>query len=222
MKSPKILIADILPEEIPTLYEGPAMDLPSGAEQNGDGSITLTLAYPKKLKFKTGQQEEMLPIDTLTFYRVTGDVARKIIAAKDKSLVGFAASARMTPARSNLIINALDAADGMTAAEVVNELLGGAGGGLPDNAVSTPDGVTLSLLFPTTDADGTEHTEFFFPRMTVAQRNQAQAQPDILDFVTGKVTGLTPKQAHDLLDKMDGADFRSVNRVVLFLFGLGR
>lgn len=218
----KPFIADELPEEIPTLYEGPAMDLPAGAVQNGDGSVTLTLAYPKTLKFKTGDQVRQEPIETLMFHRVTGEAARKIIAAKDKSTVGFAASARMTPARANLIVNALDAADGMAAAEVVTELLGGSAGGLPENATSTPDGVTLSLLFPTCDNEGTEHTELTFPRMTVGQRNQAQAQPDILDYVAAKATGLTPKQAHELLDKMDGADLRSVNRVVLFLFGIGR
>jgi hypothetical protein len=217
-----IIIADTLPEELPTLYEGPAMNLPPGAELKGDGSVTLTLAYPKTLRFRKGDAEETLPIDTLTFRRMNGAQARKIVNAKDKGVVGFSAATGVTPARANLIINALDAADGMDAAEVVNELLGGAGVGLPDNAVSTPDGVTLSLLFPVAGEDGTEHAELFFPRMTVQQRNQAQAQPDILDHVVAKVAGVSAKQARDLLDKMDGADFRSVNRVVLFLFGVGR
>ena len=141
-----IIIADTLPEELPTLYEGPAMNLPPGAELKGDGSVTLTLAYPKTLRFRKGDAEETLPIDTLTFRRMNGAQARKIVNAKDKGVVGFSAATGVTPARANLIINALDAADGMDAAEVVNELLGGAGVGLPDNAVSTPDGVTLSLL----------------------------------------------------------------------------
>jgi hypothetical protein len=213
-----ILIADTLPDEIMTFYEGPVLDLPSGAEQNADGSVTLTLDYPKALTIGA----EKLSIDKLTFHRISGADARKLIAAKNQDVVGFAASARVLASRANLIINAMDAADGMAAARVVTELVGGPITGLPDNAISTSDGVNLTLLFPVTDGEGQECANLFFPRMTVAQRNKAQAQPDILDFVTGNAAGLTPKQAHDLLDKMDGADFRSVNSVMRFLFGLGR
>lgn len=217
-----IVIADVLPDEVPMLYEGPVMDLPAGAEQNGDGSVTLTLDYPKTLTFRDGSKEVKLPIDTVTFHRISGADARKFMAAKNQSIIGFSVSAHVTAARAKLMIDAMDAADGMAAAQVVTELVGGPSNGLPENATSTPDGVTLSLLFPVSDDDGTEYTELFVPRMTVAQRNKAQAQPDILDFVVGNATKLSPKQAHDLLNKMDGADCRSVNRVVLFLFGLGR
>jgi hypothetical protein len=221
VQSPAI-IADTLPDEIPTLYEGPSLDLPAGAEQNPDGSVTLTLEYPKKLTFRAGADVREERLETLTFHRVTGADARKFIVAKDKAVVGFAACARVTPARANLIINALDAADGMAAAEVVIELLGGALAGLPDNAVSSPEGVQLTLTHPVTDAEGKETTDLFFPRMTVAQRNKVQAQPDMLDFAVSTVLKSTPKEAHDLLDRMDGADLRSVNRVMLFLFGIGR
>jgi hypothetical protein len=219
----RIVIADELPEEIPELYEGPAMDLPAGAEQQGDGSVRLTLDYPKKLRFKSGDRVREEPIGDLIFHRMTGAEGRKIIGAKNSALVGFSASARVTQARASLILNALDAADGMAASRVVTELLGGpATGGLPDDATSTPEGVRLTLLFPMSDEEGTEYTEFLFPRMTVAQRDQAQASPDVLNFVLGKVTGLTPKAAGEMLDKGDAADLRSVNRVISFLFGLGR
>ena len=218
-----LVIDGTLPAQIPTLYEGPALDLPAGAVMNEDGSVILTLDYPKTLRFSSAGQVREEPIDSLVFHRMSGSDGRRIINAKNQAVIGFAASARMTPGRSNLILNVLDAADGMAAGLVVTELLGGAAnGGLPDHAVSSPDGVKLDLLFAVTGEDGTEYTDMFFPRMTVAERNKAQAATDILDFVTGQVTGLTPKLAHDLLDKMDAADVRSVYRVIGFLFGAGR
>ncbi|HQU16623.1 MAG TPA: hypothetical protein PLO69_11050 [Gammaproteobacteria bacterium] len=216
-------IADTLPADLPVLLDGPDMDLPAGATLNPDGSVTLTLAYPKTLHYRLpGGAEKHEPIDALTFHRTTGAGWRKIKAAKNAGAAGVAVLTGMTPAKSSLVVDVLDAADGAQIGAIVLALLGGDHAGLPAQAEDLGTAVRLTLTQPLTDEDGTEWASLTFPRMSVKEQRAANASPDLSDHMLAKATGLTAAQAHALFDRLDGADARAIDLVTGFLFGSGR
>lgn len=226
MNDGPIAIGDPGPDtSVPLLTEAPPMDLPRGATLNGDGSVTLTLDYPKALKFRTPGSEFVVreePITQLVLRRLTGADVRKMIAAKNAVQMALALSSCMGLAKLSLLVQVMDATDEAAANEVVSELLGGFGPELPARAEETPEGITLKLWQPAADEEGTVHAEIAFKRLTAAQRRQAADAPNLLDWGVSLSTGMTPKLAKTLVDSMDGADAMAVNQVILFLCGSGR
>lgn len=226
MSETPIFIGDAAPDSaVPLLTNFPPMDLPPGATQNADGSVTLTLDYPKPLKFRlvgsdTVTREE--PVTELRLRRLTGADVRKMIAAKNSVTAALAFSSGLGLGKLALLQEVMDAMDDAAANIVVSELLGGMKPGLPDHAEDTAEGILLPLWQPVAAEDGTVHASILFRRLTAAQRRQASDAPNLLDWAVHLATGMTPKQAKTLVDSMDGADALAVNQVILFLCGSGR
>lgn len=222
----QIVIGDAMPDtSIPVLSDGPPMDLPTNATLNADGSVTLVFDYPCAVVYKTpgtGEVVNRVPYTSLTLRRLTGADVRKMAAAKDSAQMGLALSSGLGLAKLNLLNSVMDATDEAAAGRVVSELLGGFAAGLPPHATSTPDGVTLPLFYPCEDEAGAVHTEMVFKRLTAFQRKKIGAAPNLLDWAVAEATGLTPKLAASLVDRMDGVDAVGVNQVILFLLGSGR
>lgn len=223
----EIVIGDLTPVPAATavLTEAPPLDLPRGAELNPDGSVTMTLDYPVTLKFRLAGSDAVTreePVTQLVLRRLTGADVRKMIGAKNPSTMALSLSSGLGLAKLHTLQNVMDASDDAAAAEIVNELLGGFAAGLPAHADETPEGITLPLMYPAADEDGTVRTEISFKRLTAVQRRQAGEAPNLLDWGASMATDVSPKTAKTLVDAMDGADAMAVNRVVLFLCGSGR
>ena len=226
METDTILIGDALPDtSLPILFDGVPMDLPPSATLNHDGSVTVVLDYPKTLKYRAPGSDIVAreeAFSSLTLRRLTGLDVRKMIGAKNPVEMALSIASGLGPAKLNLLKTVMDATDETAANEVVGELLGGMKQGLPDYAEDSPEGVTLPLLRPAVDEEGTVYTSLTFKRLTAAQRKIAADAASQLDWGIALATGVTPKLAKSLVDRLDGADAMAVNQVILFLFGSGR
>jgi hypothetical protein len=226
MEPREIIVGDPQPDlSLPILQEDLALDLPSNAVLNPDGTVTVTFDYPAVLKFRQVGSEAIAREETiasLTLRRLSGVDVRKMIAAKNPTTMALALSSGLSLGKLSLLQQRMDARDEASANDVVDQMLGGLKMGLPDHATDTEDGVTLPLRVPAVAGDGTVFNELKFGRLTAAQRRQAAEAANILDWGMALATGMTPKQAQELVDGMDGADAMAVNMAVLFLLGSGR
>ena len=198
----------------------PEMDLPTGAEQQGDGSVLLILDVPVTLSSTTGVAELF---EHLVLHRLTGADMRKVLDAKDGTKTMLARSLNLAPARLALLYGKMDAADVAAATKVVAEMVG-FGEGLPEQAVKNADGsIDLPLLFPVELDDG--------PAPALKFHRLTGGDLDALKRTTGVQTLLTLlsralkkplKEIDALFDGMDGADVVAAQRVAGFLSGNGR
>ena len=220
-----IVITDTPDDGVPVLFEGPPLDLPANAEQNPDGSVTLTLKRPFELKFRPAGSEQVARVEPYTHLllrRLTGADVRKMIAAKNAADMALALSSGLGPAKLNMMRPKLDAADEGAAGEIVSELLGGMKPGLPAHAEEADDAVVLPLFKPAIDGQGMVWDRLTLKRLTAQERRQAADADNLLDWAVARATALSPKLAKGVVDDMDGADAMGVNQVILFLCGSGR
>ena len=104
----------------------PGDRLPDNAVQNADGSVTLKLQYPQKLKIKKGENVREENYEQLTFHRLNGADQRAIASASDSMLnvVAFSRSTRISQAIMNALFDMMDAADISAGAQVFSHFLG--------------------------------------------------------------------------------------------------
>ena len=104
----------------------PGDRLPDNAVQNADGSVTLKLQYPQKLKIKKGEKVREENYEQLTFHRLNGADQRAIASASDSMLnvVAFSRSTRISQAIMNALFDMMDAADISAGAQVFSHFLG--------------------------------------------------------------------------------------------------
>lgn len=219
MDEAPILITAAEPEAaIPTLWEGPPLDLPAGAALNPDGSVTVTLAHPFDLQYR--QAGDVIRSERITeavIHRMNGADMLRVMKAKDRERAAMIAALRITPARYELWAQHMDARDESLLGEVVAEIMQAGRTGLSAQAEDHGDAVTLRLLLPANDDQGTLWEEIRFPRLTVvARRRIGEADEPLVAFVQHG-TGLTPKSARALVHAMDAADVAGVMGVRGFL-----
>jgi hypothetical protein len=203
----------------------PPLDLPERAVLNDDGSVTLTFEYPCTIEYRmvgAAGVARSESFDHLVLNRLRGPDWRKIVDAKNSTNTALARSAGLSPAKLDLLMKVMDSADMGAAQRVVAELLGGMKEGLPAHAEETADGITLPLLYPATDGEGTAHSELVFKRMTAADRTAIGQAKDPMDWAIHRTTGLSPKAAKGLIDDMDAVDIMAAQEVISFLSGSGR
>lgn len=200
------------------------LDLPRNAVLNDDGSVTLTFEFPRDLQFKAvgGAVVKTEHHDHLVLRRLRGPDVVKILASKRSNETALALACGISAARVSLLLDAMDAADATAARNVVAELLGGLGDGLPAHAQPTDAGYTMPLRDPVTTDDGDQYGALSFRRLTGGDLKVIGEASDTIAISIHRACGLTIKQAKDLLALMDGADTMDVNRVIGFLAGIGR
>lgn len=191
------------------------LDLPAGAEQQADGSVTLALRYPVTVRLGAAGERA---IDQLLFQRLNGVQMRRVMTAKDPTNVTMAIATGLSPAHQHLLRAKMDASDVTAATSVIAALLD-MGEGLPDRAETNADGsITLPLLFPgTVDA-------LTLRRLTGADLDAIRRTEgaDTLITLAARATGRTPKDMGEEFDAMDAADITALQRVASFLAGIGR
>jgi hypothetical protein len=211
-------------DEIPVLREGDALDLPDGAVENSDGTITLTLSSPVTLAFRAAAAAVVQSdvIETLLFNRLTGAQARRflILGGRRGSKAAVAASTLMTEAKFALLNARIDAADQTAAFAVIAALLD-IDVDLPARATENADGTITLPLRPS--PDGAEVPDSLtFRRLTGADRDAIAVAKDTLLAGVQRATGMKLAEADALLNEIDGADVLGAHRVVLFLSTSGR
>jgi hypothetical protein len=101
--------------------------LPKEAKLNDDGSVTLTLLYPRTLKFRstTGKLREEQH-NELVFRRLSGADMNAISATSTASspIVAFAQSTRMKPAIMKGLYSIMDASDIQNGAAIIEYFFG--------------------------------------------------------------------------------------------------
>ena len=104
----------------------PGDRLPDNAVQNADGSVTLKLLYPQKLRIRKGEKVREENYEQLTFHRLNGADQRAIAAASDSMLnvVAFSRSTRISQGIMNALFDLMDAADISAGAQVFSHFLG--------------------------------------------------------------------------------------------------
>ena len=113
-------VVDLGPE-LPPVDEEPA-ELPAGAVQNDDGSVTLTLRYPKEIQIRNGAGKTRTErYDTLTFHRLTGADLNAVRATADQhqQRVLFTRSTRMQGPLMQALYERLDGKDIARAGQVL-------------------------------------------------------------------------------------------------------
>lgn len=223
-----IEIGDAHAPALPVLDEGVApMDLSAipNATLNDDGSITLVLDYPQTVNFgsvgQTGAQTASY--ESLTFRRLNGAQFLKLMRRPRMLEAGIAACTGLQEARLALLLDKLDTSDIFAMRAAFEQIMGGMGDGLPDQAEETPDGIKLPLRFPAPDGSGSVHHELVFHRMNGADLKAIEMAKDlVLPTRMARSTGLVLKAARELFDAMDAADAYDANRVARFLSSNGR
>ena len=126
----------VVDENAPVALTGAAADvvediepgdrLPDHAVQNADGSVTLKLLYPQKLRIRKGEKVREENYEQLTFHRLNGADQRAIAAASDSMLnvVAFSRSTRISQGIMNALFDLMDAADISAGAQVFSHFLG--------------------------------------------------------------------------------------------------
>ncbi len=212
-------------DDIPVLREGAALDdLPEGAEENPDGTVTLTLSTPVTLAFRTaiGAVAQSDQIETLLFHRLTGAQARRYfqLGGRRGSKAMIAASTGMTEAKFALLNARIDAADQNACFAVIGALLD-FDAGLPSQATENLDGTITLPLRPS--PEGAEVPDSLtFRRLTGADRDAIASAKDSLLTGVQRASGMKIADADALLNEIDGADVLAAHRVVLFLSTSGR
>ncbi len=205
---------------------GGAMTLPEGAEQNADGSVTLTLAYPITLRTRIAGSDVVHeePIAELVLHRLTGADMRKVLAANNQmAQVALGRACDMPPARMAVAYQRLDASDLAAANGIVAELCGfSVADGLPET-VTESDGVITLPLGHAAQPEGFElRTELAFHRLRGADMIAISQAKQTLPAAFARALRLQPKEADALFDAMDAADIMAAQRVIGFLSGSGR
>lgn len=197
--------------------ELPVLDLPAGAVAREDGSVELTLDYPITIAVR-GAEDKAETIEHLVLRRMTGADVRRMTegSAKRGTALALAASAGMNAARMALIAARMDASDVNAANAVVSALLD-IGEDLPERAREVDRTVVLPLLFPVGERD-----VLVFRRLTGADLQAIAGAKDVICQALARAAGMSPAEARELFDAMDGADAMGVQRVIGFLSGTGR
>jgi hypothetical protein len=217
-----LTIGATLDDDVPVLREGAALDLPDGAVENPDGTVTFTLPTPVTLAFRAGAVAQSEPIETLLFRRLTGAEGRRFLnlGGRRAFKATTAASIGMTDAKFALFNARADAADVNATAAVIGALLD-IGVDLPDHARENADGTITLPLRPA--PDGAEVPDSLtFRRLTGADRDMIGTSKDALLTAVQRSTGMKLADADALLNEIDGADVLAAHRVVLFLSMNGR
>lgn len=216
--------ADATPA-VRVLDEGFApLDLPRNATLNDDGGVTIALDTPVTLEFRAvgGGTVQTVDYHELTLRRLKGvDIAR-VLLAKNSIDVAIARATGLSPARTALLLERMDAADVTTVRETIAALLGGMEDGLPRHAQEIDRKVHLPLRDPVDDGDGLSLDKLTFRRLNGGDLKAIGEAKDTLAAALQRACGLTPKQAGAVFEAMDGADAMDAQRVVGFLSGLGR
>lgn len=99
--------------------------LPARAIENGDGTVSLPLLYPKSVMTKKDGKIRERAFKQLTFHRLTGADQRAIAAASEEmmSVVAFAQSTKISQAVMNKLFDKMDAADIADCGRVLNSFL---------------------------------------------------------------------------------------------------
>jgi hypothetical protein len=211
-------------EDVPVLREGDALDLPEGAVENSDGTVTLTLSSPITLAFRAAQGAVAVSevIETLLFNRLTGAQARRFLnlGGRRGSKAAVAAATGLTEAKYALLNAKIDAADQTACFAIIAEMLG-LGVDLPEHAVENGDG-TITLPLRPSPAGAELPESLMFRRLTGADRDMIAGAKDALLTGVQRSTGMKPIEIDALLNECDGADVLAAHRVVLFLSTSGR
>ena len=218
--------AGVAADDLPELLDGTPLDLPEGAKQNADGTITVTFDEPAVVRYKQNGTE--LPPRTfteMTLRRLNGVDYRKIVAAKSTrgAEIALSRSAGVSEAMLALLYRVMAAPDLVKLRQSVNVLMDADGEGLPERATEHDDGsITLPLLYPCEDGEDTAHAELTFQKLKADSLIAMQNAKDLLATGLHRATGLTLKAASGMIDVMDAADISAVQRVIGFLSGIGR
>lgn len=119
--------------ELPVISEsGEEEDkLPPHAVLQQDGSVMLPLRHPVVLKYKSTASDEVREekFAELVFHRLTGADMNAISNTGEarRASMAFARSARMAPAKMNLLYDRMDGADVRAGSEVLSFFLGNGG-----------------------------------------------------------------------------------------------
>lgn len=132
-----LTVTDIIVDEnAPVVLKGDEADvvediddgdrLPDQAVLNADGSVTLKLLYPQKVKIRKDDKVREEHYSHLTFHRLNGADQRAISSASDGMLniVAFSRSTRISQAIMNRLFDMMDAADISAGARVFEHFLG--------------------------------------------------------------------------------------------------
>ncbi|NIX75385.1 hypothetical protein [Microvirga terricola] len=95
--------------------------LPKNAVLNADGTVTLTLLYPRTLKVKSAGVVRDEEYAKLTFHRLNGADMRAISSSSNESrvLVSFSKSTKIKQAVMNHLFDLMDGADIQASGEVI-------------------------------------------------------------------------------------------------------
>ena len=108
----------MVPNDI-DVVDAPASESQANIIENDDGSKTLTLQYPVQVKFRRNGKEVEESIEHLKFRRMNGGDMRAVAGIKDEGEMIAKLVCRLTNITGS-VFDALDYADIMSAAEVVN------------------------------------------------------------------------------------------------------
>jgi hypothetical protein len=198
-----------------------SLDLPSAATLNQDGSVTFVLAHPIELKIpaKGNNAAQVEHVDRLVLYRLAGSEVRKVRAAPNPAQRAQALSLRISLERLAAIQAKIDAQDRTAVANVVYELMGRPGSGLPANAEETADGIRLHLRRSVMNEAGETIFDLHFGPLTEAQKRVIPRSQSPMDWGLAAAAGISPKAAKAIIDQMDGADAIAVTMVLIVLIG---
>jgi hypothetical protein len=114
------LDADIVDEDL-----DPVDRLPKQARRNADGSVTLSLLYPRTIRSKKDGKIRETVYSQIVMHRLTGADQRAIAATSEEmmAVVAISRSSRITQAIMNALYDVMDAADINACGQVLNHFL---------------------------------------------------------------------------------------------------
>jgi hypothetical protein len=201
------------------------LDLPEGAEAQPDGSVLLTLSYPRTIRQKRAGMDAHDEIyESLVLHRLTGADVRAVMAASESRAVqvAVAKSLRMRAPDAAVLMDRLDGADFTAVGEVVTALLGMGQPGLPDQVEEVDGTYVLPLREAVDHPDGGGVLELVFKRLTGQDLIEIGRAKDTLPTAIARSTGIKLSSVQTMFDAMDGADVMACNRVIGFLSRNGR
>lgn len=201
--------------------------LPSGANLNQDGTVTLMLEYPTTIRTQRPGAPAAIEesFTSMNFRRLKGIDMRKVLEAKGRaSSVALALSSGTTEAKIAVLRRRMDASDVSAAGAIVATLCGFiTEPGLPDNAVELEGGsIQLPLRYGAAPQGFDPREDLVMRRLTGEDLQMISQAKDTLITAIARATGMTPREAGAVFDVMDAADIMAAQRVIGFLSGNGR
>lgn len=104
----------------------PADRLPKNARKNADGSVTVTLQFPRKVISKKDGKVREREFSEIVMHRLNGADQRAIAGVSEDLMpvISFARATRLPQAVMNALFDKLDMADIAAMGQVINHFLG--------------------------------------------------------------------------------------------------